>query len=168
MKAWALILCLFASAALGQAEERTLELGDGAMVRYALVDPAAPAPLSARETATRVLRHLAAGNLEEAAVLSNSPKRRYEVLRDYQGSVGETEFKRAFAQYLFPENRVLAEIAIGARRLLIWELGEAGNHLAGQYYVEVDGRFLMDDVPSEERSRLRHVLEAYRTKKIPR
>jgi hypothetical protein len=37
------------------------------------------------------------------------------------------------------------------------------RHLAGQYYVQVDKRWLMDDVPSEIRTRLRRVLENFRT-----
>ena len=61
------------------------------------------------------------------------------MLRDYRESVGEAEFKRVFAQYLAPENRLLAEIAIDNRRLLVWDLREGAKHIAGQYFVEVDG-----------------------------
>ena len=39
---------------------------------------------------------------------------------------------------------------------------EANRQLAGQFYIEVDGRFLMDDVPSRERMELRRVLRRYR------
>ena len=35
-----------------------------------------------------MLKHLAEGNLEQAAALSNAPKRRFEVLRDYRDAVG--------------------------------------------------------------------------------
>lgn len=112
-----------------------------------------------------MLRHLAEGNIEEAAALSNAPRRRFEVLRDYRDAVGEEEFKRVFGRYFTPGNRLIAEVAIGRHRLLVWDLGEAGNQLAGQYYVEVEGKFLMDDVPSRERSRLRRVLDAYRSGK---
>jgi hypothetical protein len=148
---WALALffCLaWFAAQAGGPEQRVIEPGSAG---------------SALATARTVLEHLAAGRIEEAAALSNAPQRRYEVLRDYRAAVGEEEFKRVFAQYLFPENRVIAEVALGPRRLLIWELGQAGKHLAGQYYVEVgDGVFLMDDQPSEERSRLQQALERYR------
>jgi hypothetical protein len=109
-----------------------------------------------------MLRHLADGDLEAAAALSNAPQRRFEVLRDYRDAVGEEEFKRLFGRYFRPENRLIAEVALGRHRLLVWDLGEAGHRLAGQFYVEVDGRFLMDDVPSRERSALRRVLEDYR------
>jgi hypothetical protein len=35
-------------------------------------------------------------------------------------------------------------------------------------YVEIEeGKFLMDDVPSERRSRLRRVLQDYRRGKVP-
>lgn len=128
-----------------------------------LVD--ASAADSARGTAMLMLRHLAGGNIEEAAALSNAPRRRFEVLRDYRDAVGEDEFKRVFGRYLASENRLIAEVALGRHRLLVWDLGEAREHLAGQYYVEVEGKFLMDDVPSAERSRLRRVLEAYRSGK---
>jgi hypothetical protein len=150
---------------LAQTGERVVELGNGAVVRYKLLDAAATPGASARQTANRVLRHLADGDIEQAALLSNAPRRRYGVLREYRASVGEDEFKRAFAQYFVPENRLMAEVALGEHRLLVWDLGEAGHRLAGQYYVEVEGKFLMDDVPSEKRTQLRRVLEAYRTGK---
>jgi len=38
--------------------------------------------------------------------------------------------------------------------------------LAGQYFKEIEGRWLMDDVSSEQRSTLRRVLEAYRSGKL--
>jgi hypothetical protein len=123
-----------------------------------ITDPAE----SARGTAMEMLQHLAAGDIEAAAALSNAPKRRHEVLRDYRNSVGEEEFKRVYARYMVPANRLIMEAAIGRRRLLVWDLGEAGNHLAAQYYIEVDGRFLMDDIPHEERSRLTRVLRHLR------
>jgi hypothetical protein len=156
-------LALCAAAATAQGEERVLELGNGRTLRYSVVDAAAPHSIpSAIGTAQEVLRYLAAGDITEAAALSNSPRRRYEVLRDYQASVGEDEFKRVFAQYLDPQNRIVAEIAIGPHRLIVWDLAAAAHHVAGQYYVEVEGKFLMDDVPSEARSNLRRVLQTYR------
>lgn len=161
-----LALALCASAALAQSEERTLELGNGKTLRYTLVDSAESAS-SAIGTAREVLRRLADGDIAEAAALSNSPGQRYEVLRDYRASVGEDEFKRVFAQYLDPQNRVVAEIAIGPHRLIVWDLGAAAHHVAGQYYVEVEGRFFMDDVPSETRADLRRVLQSYRKAATP-
>ena len=148
-------------AAPAQAEERVLDPGKSGSLRYEVLDPGIPESRSARSTAAQILRHLADGNIEKAAELSNAPKRRHEVLRDYLASVGDAEFKRVFAQYL--GSRIVDEIAIGERRLLIWDLaGEAAHQLAGQYYVEVDGRFLMDDVPSGERATLTRVLQSYR------
>jgi len=134
-------------------------------LRYEVLDASVPESRSARATAGQVLRHLAEGSIEKAAALSNAPQRRLEVLRDYRASVGDDEFKRVFAQYL--GNRIVEEIAIGPRRLLIWDLAEAAHHLAGQYYVEVEGGFLMDDVPSEERARLTRVLQSYRKSATP-
>jgi hypothetical protein len=128
-----------------------------------LVDPSATD--SARCTALAMLRHLAEGDIAEAAALSNAPRRRFEVLRDYRDAIGEHEFRRVFGRYFAPESRLIAEVAIGRHRLLIWDLGEAGNRLTGQYYVEVEGKFRMDDVPSRERTELRRVLEAYRSGK---
>lgn len=132
-----------------------------ALAQERLLDPSAPD--SARDTALTVIQHLAAGELEQAAALSNAPKRRFEVLRDYRDSVGEEEFKRIFGRFLAPENRLIAEVAIGPRRLLVWALGEAGGHVAGQFYVAVDGKFVLDDVPSRERDELRRVLRRYRS-----
>jgi hypothetical protein len=63
-------------------------------------------------------------------------------------------------RFLAPDNRLIAEVAIGPRRLLVWEL--ADRQLAGQFYIEVEGKFLMDDVPSRERAQLRGVLRRYR------
>lgn len=88
------------------------------------------------------------------------------MLRDYRAAVGDAEFRRVFGQYL--RSRIVDEIAIGDRRLLIWDLAEAAQReLAGQYYVEVDGRFLMDDVPSQERAELTRVLQSYRKSATP-
>jgi hypothetical protein len=131
---------------------------------YTLVEPGSPA--SARDTAQLLLKHLADGNIDGAATLSNEPVRRREVLRDYKASVGDAEFKRIFSRYLDPANPLVAEVAVGPRRLLIWRLGEAADHLAAQYYVETDGKFLMDDRPSEERAQLRQILEGYRSGKL--
>lgn len=119
---------------------------------------------SARDSATRLLGLLAEGNIEAASKLSNAPRHRYEVLRDYREAVGGEEFKRVYARYFHPGNRLLAEAAIGRRRLLIWELGEAYQYLAGQFFVEVNGEFLLDDVPSAERAQLQRVLQAYRAR----
>ena len=157
------IFLLFFIALAARAEERVLQLENGETITYSMVTDA---QASARPTAEQILRHLAAGEIEDAALLSNAPRQRYEVLKNYRASVGEEEFKRVYGQYSFPENRIVAEIAIGAHRLVIWDLGEAGHRLVGQYYVDVEGRFLMDDVPGEQRSRLRQVLETYRAGKI--
>ena len=175
-----------ATALHAQTEEtRTLELDGGGRITYALrthpadahvVRPAAElAPTSALDAAKLLNLHLSTGDIEEAALLSTSPRRRFEVLRDYRQSVGEDEFKRVFAQYFIPENRLIAEIAIGRHRLLIWELKQGATesapqlaHLAGQYFVEVEGRYLIDDMPSEVRTSLRRVLEAYRAGRISR
>jgi hypothetical protein len=145
------------------AQERTLALPGGEAIAYSIVTAEAQ---SARHTATRILRFLSEGDIEAAALLSNAPRRRFEVLRDYRESVGDDEFKRVFGQYVSPQNRLIAEIAIGPRRLLIWDLEDAGHQLAGQYYVEVDGKFLLDDVPGAERSKLQRVLQAYRSGKL--
>jgi hypothetical protein len=155
----------FIVAGAAQAEERVLDLGRGNSLRYEVLDSGTPDSRSARATAGEILRLLAEGSIEKAAALSNAPQRRYEVLRDYRATVGDDEFKRVFAQYL--GNRIVDEIAIGDRRLLIWDLAEATHHLTGQYYVEVDGRFLMDDVPSEERAQLTRVLQSYRKSATP-
>ena len=179
----ALVAALVAPGALlAQAEAtRSLELENGERITYTLrtypadahiARPAAAlAPTSALDAARLLNLHLSTGDLEEAALLSNAPRRRFEVLQDYRRSVGDDEFKRVFAQYLIPENRLVAEIGIGQHRLLIWEMKQIpaaqGSHLAGQYFVEIEGRYLVDDVPSATRASLRHVLEAYRAGKIP-
>jgi hypothetical protein len=159
----ALFLFLLAAVALpAAAQEQVLHLPSGEEIRYQFVQPGTP--WSARDTATAFLRYLAAGELEAAATLSNAPKQRLEVLRTYQRNVGEAQFKRLYARYFAPENRLLAEAAIGRHRLLVWDLGEANNYLAGQFFVDVDGRFLLNDVPSAERTQLQRILEAYRRK----
>jgi len=148
-----------------EAQERVAQLPDGETIEYRLVQDDKD---SARPAAVRMLRYLAEGNIEEAALLSNAPKRRFEVLRDYRARVGDEEFKRVYAQYFFPENHVVAELAVDSRRLVIWDLGEAGHQLTAQYFVAVDGKFLIDDVPSEERTRMRRLLELYRKENAKR
>jgi hypothetical protein len=182
------LACLAAislSTAQAQSEEaRMLELDGGAKIAYTLhlhpagahvAPPAAElAPDSALNAARLLNLHLSTGDIEEAALLSNAPRRRFEVLRDFRESVGAEEFKRVFAQYLSGENRLLAEVAIDKHRLLVWQLaldgksGPASFRVAGQYFVEIEGRYLIDDVPNDVRTRLRWVLEAYRAGKIAR
>jgi hypothetical protein len=121
-------------------------------------------PDAALNTAKLLNRYLSAGDIEEAALLSNEPKRRFEVLRDFRDSVGENEFKRVFTRYFYPENRLVAEVLIPPHSLLIWELADE-KHLAGQYYMQIEDRWLLDDVPSQTRTRLRQVLERFRAAK---
>jgi len=161
-------------------EARSLDIEGGPRIEYRLhVHPAnahvltpaaALAPDTALNAAMLLNLHLSTGDVEEAAVLSTSPKRRFEVLQDYRKSVGDEEFKRVFAQYFDPANRLLAEVAIDRHRLLIWELrGATGapSHLAGQYFIEVEGKYMLNDVPGPTRSQLRRVLEAYRSGRLP-
>jgi len=120
---------------------------------------------SAQPAALQILRYLAVGDIEQAAKLSNAPERRAEVLREFRSRVGDEEFKRVYGEYLAPENRVVAEFALGPRRLLVWKLGTAGDRVVGQYYVRVDDRFLMDDERSPERAELARALAKYRSTK---
>ena len=113
-----------------------------------------------------MLALLADGNIDDAAALSNAPPRRRQVLRDYMDAVGEAEFRRVFAQYASPPNRLVAEVVIGERHLLVWDLADAGHRLAGQYFVLAGEGFLLDDAPSAERARLQRVLGAYRQGRI--
>jgi hypothetical protein len=140
-------------------QERLLQLPNGEELRYRVVTQTSE---SARPVALQILKHLAAGELQAAAAMSNAPERRLEVLRDFRNAVGEDEFKRLFGRYFSPQNRILMEAALGKRRVLIWHLGEVGNQLAGQYFIELEGKFVMDDVPNEERTKLQRLLEAQR------
>ncbi|HKQ29422.1 MAG TPA: hypothetical protein VJT77_12535 [Burkholderiales bacterium] len=144
------------------AQERLLQLPNGEELRYRVITEGAE---SARPVALQILKHLAAGDLDAAAAMSNAPERRLEVLRDFRNTVGEEEFKRLFGRYFAPRNRILMEAALGKRRLLIWDLGEVGNQLAGQYFVELEGKFVMDDVPNDERTKLQRLLESQRKEK---
>jgi hypothetical protein len=110
-----------------------------------------------RGTARKLVALLAEGKVEEAAALSNHPQRRREVLEAYRKQVGDEEFRRVYARYR--EGRIVEELADGRHRLVIWDLG---GHHAGQFLVEVDGRFLLDDEPSNARDRLRRALADYR------
>jgi hypothetical protein len=156
-----LVALLLLGVAGAQTQERSLRLDGGETLTYRLVGDTDD---SARGASARLLRLLAAGNIDAAAELSNAPARRREVLRDYLRSVGEAEFRRVFGEYA--ERRVVSEVAIGDRHLIVWDLGDAEHHLAGQYFVRVPGGFLLDDVPSEERLRLARLLRAYRTGRI--
>lgn len=155
---FALAILLLVAAA-SHAEERTVRMPNGTTVAYRVVEAG---EASAQPVALQMLTYLAAGQIDQAARLSNEPSRRTEVLRDYIAIVGEAEFRRVYAQYLQPENKLVAEVAMGPRRLLIWDLKTAGHRLAGQYYIESDGRFLMDDRPGPERFALQQVLAEHR------
>lgn len=165
------LLLFLATVAVAQ-ETRVLELEDGGRIRYTLstfpadahrLEAAAPlAPTDALSTAKLVTQHLAAGRIEEASLLSNAPKARYERLRESLADWTEVDFARAYGRYFAPENRIIGDAAIGKHRLLMWYLKDT-DYLTGYFVVEVDGKFLLDDVPSETRSRLRQVLEAHRS-----
>jgi hypothetical protein len=181
MKRWGTWLSLAActaSVTLAQGQplaEHAVQI-DGETLHYAirafgpgahLVDPGAELePTSALNTARLLNQYLTAGRVEDAALLSNAPRRRFEILRDYKQSVRDEGFKRVYAQYFTPQNRLVAEIIMGTHSLLVWHLRE-GDRYAGQYYAQVEGKFLMDDVPSEARLRLRRLLEAIRAGKLP-
>lgn len=153
------VALVLAVATASQADERSLQMPNGNTVTYRLVEQGEQ---SAHPVAMQVLTFLAAGRIDEAAQLSNEPARRAEVLRDYVLMVGDAEFRRVYGQYLEPRNQVIAEFAMGPRRLLIWKLETAGNRLAGQYYIEADGKFLMDDRAGPERLALQRVLAEHR------
>jgi hypothetical protein len=175
---------LLALAAQAQTEEiRTLSREDGTSLTYTLrtYPPDAhllrpdskPVPTSALESAKLIILHLSSGDIEQAALLSNAPRRRYEELDNFKKANGDDQFKRVFAEYFDPRNSVAAEIVVDNRSLLIWKLvsppkpGTPPYHYAGQFFVAVDGAYLIDDVPNEQRARLRWVLEAYRAGKLP-
>ena len=152
-----LFVALLIVAAGAQAQERSLNLPTGETLAYRLVTEAGD---SARGASMQLLRLLAAGEIDDAAQLSNAPERRRQVLRDYQKSVGEAQFSE------YAGRGVIAEVAIGERRLLVWDLGDAGHHLAGQYFIRSPAGFLLDDVPNEERLRLTRLLRAYRSGEV--
>jgi len=177
------LFLLVAGAAQAQTEEaRTLAVDGGASVAYKLrryppeaaraADAKVLAPKSALDTAKLLNLHLSAGDIEEAALLSNSPRRRYEELANFKKTYGDDEFKRVFAEYFDAKNNLVAEIVIDNRSLLVWRLsvpqksGPPTPYYAGQYFVDVDGRFFVDDVPNDVRTQLRWVLEAYRSGKL--
>jgi len=155
-----LLLCALVGAA--HAQERSIEL-EGETLAYTL--RADPADGGALATARELARDLSAGDIEAAARLSNAPKRRYEVLREYRDWVGAEEFKRVYRQYFSPRSRAVAEIGIERHHLLVWRL-DGSDRLAGQFYVEIGNRYLLDDVPGIERGQLRRLLEAYRAGKL--
>lgn len=146
MTRWLVLLAALAPAFAAAADYRVLTAADAAQ--------------SARPVAAKLREHLAAGDLEEAALLSTAPRRRFEVLREYRDAVGESEFRRVFGEY--PCTPV-AEVAMGERRLLVWKLDQG---IAGQYYVRIEGRFLLDDAPNPERAELKKLLDAYRAGKL--
>jgi hypothetical protein len=160
---------LFACALAARAEEaRVLELEGGERVRYTLHShsenahlPAADEPASALGTAKLITRYLAEGRVEDASLLSNAPKARYERLRAAFSGWGAADFERAYQRYFAPENRILGEAAIGPHRLVMWYLKDTGQ-VTGFFLVEVEGKFLLDDQPSEARLKLRRILEANR------
>ena len=167
---------LFAALAQGQPLADQTVVLDGETLHYSIrafppdaqkVDPASePEPTTALNTAKLLSLYLTAGKVEDAAMLSTAPRRRFEVLRDYQGAVGDEDFKQVYSQYFQPQNRLVAEVLMGPHSLLVWHLRE-NDRYAGQYYVQVEGKVFMDDMPSIERFRLRRILEAIRAGKVP-
>lgn len=173
--AFLLLVAALSAPAIGQPlAERSLEI-DGETIRFSVrafppeasrVDAAAALePTTALNTAILIGRQLMNGASEDAAVYSNSPRRRFEVLREYQESVGAEGFRKAYAEYFDPGNYIAAELSIGDHSLLVWRLRDA-DRFAAQYYVRVEGRVFMDDVPSAQRNRLRRLMEAVRSGRL--
>jgi len=159
--------CFWLAAALAFgafADERALRLADGTEIRYETIFPGSAGSASA--TADGLLALLAEGKVDDAAKLSNAPERRAQVLRQYRDAVGQGEFRRIFGLYGKPPNRLVAEVVIGERHLLIWDLADANHRLAGQYFVRSGEGFVLDDGVSEDRARLQRVLAAYRDRRI--
>jgi hypothetical protein len=164
-------LLLLVATAAGAEEMRVLELEGGGQIRYTFqthsaeahrLDPSVElAPTDAFNTAILVTRHLAAGRIEEASLLSNAPKARYERLRESLAGWTEADFVRAYGRYFDPGSRILGKATIGKHHLLMWYLKD-NDYLTGYFIVDVEGKFLLDDIPSEARSQLRQVLEAHR------
>ena len=156
-------------------EPRTLELENGEQVRYVVRTHPADAhlfnanavldPVNALNTAKLVTRYLSEGRVEDASLLSNSPKARYARLRESFQGWKEDDYRRAYGRYFDAENRIVAEIAIDGHRLLIWYLKDTDD-LAAFFLMDIEGRFLMDDVPNATRANLRRVLQAYRDGKV--
>ena len=152
-----------------------LDLEGGERIEYVLrtfpvdanrLDPAAElAPTDALSAAKLVTRYLSAGRIEEASLLSNAPKARFDRLRESLAGWSAADFEHAYGRYFLPENRIVGEAAIGNHRMLMWYLKDV-DHVAAYYFVEIDGRFLLDDFPSEARAKLRRVLEAFRTGRV--
>jgi hypothetical protein len=163
------IACAFTSAAAD--EPRFLEFDNGERLGYVVhIHPAdahlpeASAilkPRNALSTAKLVTQYLAEGKIEDASLLSNAPKARYERLRESFEGWSDSDFRRAFGRYFDVENRIVAEVQIHGHRLLIWHLKDT-DHLAAFFLVQVEDRMLLDDVPNETRANLRKVLQAYR------
>ncbi len=161
----AAVLCAAVMPAQARAaEEREIEI-DGRPIRYTVEAPAAERPgtetNTALATARRLHEHLARGEIEAAALLSNSPKRRFEIYRDYLESVGEASFRQVYSQYLDSSTKALAEIALGERRLIVWKLVGLAQS-TGEFFIRIEDETYMDDVPSEDRKLLRRILETYR------
>lgn len=156
-------------------EQRVLDLETGERVGYVFRVYSADAhlldartelgPSSALNTAKMVTRYLSEGRIEDASLLSNSPKARYARLRESFEGWTEGDFRRTYGRYFAPENRIVGEVSIDGHRLLMWHLKDT-DHVAAFFLVEIEGRLLLDDVPNQTRSSLRRVLEAYRNGKV--
>jgi len=156
-------------------EPRTLEIENGEQVRYFVRTHPADAhlfdanavlnPDSALNTAKLVTRYLSEGRVEDASLLSNSPKARYARLRESFVGWKEDDYRRAYGRYFDAQNRIVAEIEIEGQRLLIWYLKDT-DYLAAFFLMDIEGRLLMDDVPNATRANLRRVLQAYRDGKV--
>lgn len=164
LRALAALFAALLSTHAGASEEREIQI-DGRAIRYSVDEPSAEHQTTetsaALATARRLHEYLARGEIEAAALLSNSPKRRFEIYRDYLESVGEAGFKEVYGQYLQSSTRPIAEVAIGERRMLVWKLAGLAQ-ATGEFFIRIDDETYMDDIPSEERQLLRRILETYR------
>lgn len=169
----AALACLALVSAHAQTEHaRSLTLADGSKIAYTLrrftpdAQALAPnvklAPNNALDAAKLLIERLARGQIEDAALLSNAPKQRYQLLREAYADWKPDDFARAYGRYFLPQNRILAEASIGAHHLVLWRLQDI-DYLAGYFFIDIDGKTYLDDWPSPVRAQLEQVLEAYRS-----
>ncbi len=109
---------------------------------------------SALGCAQQLYAHLAAGDLDKAATLSDDPAASKAIWARMLGRLGPDEFKKTYAAYLGPSGLELRfVISINTHVMLIVRNPEAGMD-AAQFYASAGGVFHVEETKSPEREKL--------------
>jgi hypothetical protein len=113
----------------------------------------------------QLYRALGTADISTAAAMSNDRERTYAKYERYVERLGMAEFKKMFLSYFVGGASYTHELVIGEHHMLLVE-DPADDTIAAQFYVRVEGKYLIDEKPGPERDQLGRLFMAVREGKL--